>query len=89
MALVKEMAVAAAAKLVGEYDTRLWCIVHHYIDEARKDADLSGVRCVGIDETASRRGHNYISLFVDLDRKRPLLGLKVEEHGQWVPSRKI
>ena len=74
MALVKEMTVAAAAKLVGEHDTRLWRIVHHYIDEARKDADLSRVRRVGIDETASRRGHNYISLFVDLDRKRLLFG---------------
>jgi len=72
MALVKEMTVAAAAKLVGEHDTRLWRIVHHYIDEARKGADFSGVRRVGIDETASRRGHNYISLFVDLDRKRLL-----------------
>jgi len=74
MALVKEMTVAAAAKLVGEHDTRLWRIVHHYVDEARKDSDFSGVRRVGIDETASRRGHNYISLFVDLDRKCLLFG---------------
>ena len=29
---------------------------------------------MGIDETASRRGHNYISLFVDLDGKRLLFG---------------
>ena len=74
MALVREMPVAAVAKLIGEHDTRLWRIIHHYVDEARKDADFSGVKRVGIDETASRRGHNYISLFVDLDGKRLLLG---------------
>jgi len=74
MALVREMPVAAVAELIGEHDTRLWRIIHHYVDEARKDADFSGVKRVGIDETASRRGHNYISLFVDLDGKRLLLG---------------
>jgi len=81
MALVKEMTVAAAARLIGEHDTRLWRIVHHYIDEARKDADFSRVRRVGIDETASRRGHNYISLFVDLDEKRLLLGTEGKGAG--------
>ena len=74
MALVREMPVAAVSKLIGEHDTRLWRIIHHYVDEARKDADFSGVQRVGIDETASRRGHNYISLFVDLDGKHLLFG---------------
>lgn len=55
--------------------------MHHYIDEARKDADFSRVRRVGIDETASRRGHNYISLFVDLDEKRLLLGTEGKGAG--------
>ncbi len=70
MTLVRQMPVRAASRIVGEHDTRLWRIVHHYVGAARAQADLSGVRRVGIDETASRRSHHYISVFVDLDRAK-------------------
>src|SRR5262245_38878400 len=59
MTLVTAMPVAAAARLVGEHDTRLWRVVQHY--------DL---RRVAIDETAAKRGHNYITLFVDIDARK-------------------
>jgi transposase len=70
MALVSAMPVNAVAELVGEHDTRLWRTVHHYVDEARARSDLSEVRRVAADETASRRGHNYITLFADIDLAR-------------------
>ena len=70
MALVTHMPVAAAARLVGEHDTRLWRMVMHYTDEALARQDLSDVTRVCIDETAAKRGHDYISLFVDIDRHR-------------------
>lgn len=76
MALVREMPVAAVARLIGEHDTKLWRLLHHYVEEARAKADFSWVRRVGVDETASRRGHNYISLFFDLDEKRLLFGIE-------------
>lgn len=72
MALVQAMPVKAAARLVGEHDTRLWRIVHHYVETARAGADFQAVRCVGVDETAARRGHDYVTLFVDLARARVL-----------------
>ncbi len=74
MALARQMPILAVAELVGEHDTRLWRVVHHYVDEARGREDHSSVRKVGVDETASRRGHNYISVFVDLEAKRMLFG---------------
>lgn len=74
MALARQMPILAVAELVGEHDTRLWRVVHHYVDEARARADHSGVRQVGVDETASRRGHNYISIFVDLETRQMLFG---------------
>lgn len=72
MALAKEMPVRAIAKLLGEHDTRLWRILRHYVEEARARQDLSRVRRIGLDETASRRGHRYVTLMVDLDRRRLL-----------------
>jgi transposase len=67
MTLAKEMPVMAIAALVGEWDTVLWRIIHHWVGQARSQQDFSEVTKVGIDETAARRGHNYISVFVDLD----------------------
>jgi hypothetical protein len=35
-------------------------------------ADFSEIRAVGVDETASKRRQNHITLFVDLERSRLL-----------------
>lgn len=72
MAMMTVMPVAAAARLVGEHDTRLWRVLHHYVEEARGRADHSAVTRAAFDETAARRGHDYVSLFVDLDGPRVL-----------------
>jgi transposase len=70
MSLVKQMPVKAVATLIGEQDTRLWRVLNHYVYRARDEVELSEVSRVGIDETSSKRGHNYISVFVDLDKTR-------------------
>jgi len=72
LTMAPHMPVRAVARLLGEHDTRLWRILHHYVDAAIETRDDSEVREVGVDETASRRGHNYVSLFVDLERARVL-----------------
>ena len=72
MTLVTSMPVRAAARLVGEHDTRLWRILHHWVETARQRADFADVKRVAIDETAARRGHDYITLFVDIDQRRVL-----------------
>lgn len=72
MTLVKSMPVKTVAAYVGEHDTRLWRILNHYVEKGRKKADFSVVRKFGVDETASKRGHNYVSLFVDLETRKIL-----------------
>jgi transposase len=72
MTMVSAMPVAAVARMVGEHDTRLWRVVHHYVEQARARTDASGVTRVAIDETAARRGHDYITLFADIDQARVL-----------------
>ncbi len=69
MTLITHMPVAAAARLIGEHDTRLWRVVFHYVKAAVARMDLGQLRRVCIDETAAKRGHDYISLFVDIDRR--------------------
>lgn len=72
MFLVKEMPVNAVARLVDEHDTRIWRILHRHVEKARAKADYSNVTQLGLDETASKRGHNYITLFMDLNRRKLL-----------------
>ena len=72
MTLVREMPVLTVARLVGETDTLLWRVIDHYVPEARATVDMTDVHAVGVDETSSRRGHDYITLFVDLAAKRLL-----------------
>lgn len=69
MRLMAEMPVNAAAREIREHDTRLWRIFHHYVDQAMSELDVSKVKRIAIDETSSRRGHRYITLFVDVDTK--------------------
>ncbi|UTW68446.1 transposase [Anaerobacillus sp. HL2] len=33
------------------------------------ELDLSNVKRIAVDETSSRRGHRYVTLFVDVDTK--------------------
>jgi len=81
MALVKEMPVQAVARLIGESDMRVWRIVHHYVDEAVEAQDLSRVSRVGIDETSSRRGQSYVSVFADLDERRAVYVTEGRDQG--------
>ena len=70
MTMVAAMPVNAVARIVREHDTRLWRIIIHYVEQALARADFSKVTRVAVDETAAKRGHNYITLFVDIDQRR-------------------
>ena len=72
MTMAPHMSVKAIARLMGVTDTRLWRVIDHYVEQARSGRDDSEVRRVGIDETSRRRGHDYISVFVDLERAKVL-----------------
>ena len=47
---------------------------------ARSGLD-SGVKRVGIDETSSRRGHEYVSVFADLDERRAVFCVEGRDHA--------
>jgi transposase len=70
--LAPHMAVKHLARLFGIHDTRLWRMIRSLVEEARAMVDHSTVRRMAFDETAGRRGHDYITVSVDLDNKRVL-----------------
>jgi len=67
LALMREMPVAAAARIIGVTDKRLWRVLQFYIGQAIGRLDLSSVRAIALDETAAKRGHTYVTVFIDLD----------------------
>jgi len=74
MVLVREMPVTAVSRVIGIDDKALWRVVFHYVGKAMEQLDLSNVTGIGIDETSSGKWHQYVTVFIDLDRKeRPVL----------------
>lgn len=74
MTMAREMPVNVIARLFNVTDTRLWRLLDAYVETARAREDHSGVTRIGIDETAARHGHDYVSFFFDLERKKLLFG---------------
>ncbi len=79
MLLMREMPVKAASRIVAEQDTRLWRVLLHYVEVGRAQEDFSQVSQVGVDETSHRRGHDYVSVFVDLDRSKVIFATPTRE----------
>jgi transposase len=76
MTLAKDMPMNAISRWINEHDTRLWRILHYYVDHAIAVQDLSHVTKIGTDETSSKRGHNYITLFMDVEKKYVICATK-------------
>ena len=49
-------------------DKRLWRIVLHYVKAAMNRLDLSSLKAFSLAETKSRKGHRYVTVFINLDR---------------------
>jgi transposase len=70
--LARAMTVHQICELIDSYDGKIWKMLDIYTEMCRDLSDFSGVESVGIDETAARRGHDYVTLFVDLKEKKTL-----------------
>lgn len=72
MQLLTAMPALEVSKLVNVSDDKLWRMLGRYVDLAREELDFKGVTAVGIDETSRRKGHDYITLFVDLEERKTI-----------------
>jgi transposase len=70
--LCKAMPVNKVAKLIKTSDDKLWSMLDRYINKVREQEEFKDIETVGIDETSRARGHEYITLFVDIKRRRTI-----------------
>jgi transposase len=66
----QEMPVNKVGKVIGEYPNRIWNIFNYWLKIAYSDADHSNISTLGIDETSSKKGHDYITVAVDMKTSR-------------------
>lgn len=65
--LMREMPVNSVGRFLRVTDKRLWRVLDAFVEKRMEGQDLSYLDSFYVDETACKRGHNYISIFVDKD----------------------
>jgi transposase len=74
MSRVGEMSMSAISREIGEPDSNLWRVFNYHVKQAiDHNLDLSQVRQIAVDETANKRGHNYVTIFTDLETSEIIL----------------
>ena len=64
-----EMPINKAAAIMTIYPNRIWTIFKYWIKRAFAKDDQKNVKNIGIDETSSKKGHNYVTIAADLDQR--------------------
>ena len=75
------MPVHQVGKILKTTDDKLWRVLDCYVKTAMNMSDFSEVKAIGVDETSLKRGHNYISLFVDLEQKKTIFVTEGKDHS--------
>ncbi len=94
LAMCRQMPFAAVARLVGESWHRVEAICERYVELALAKADLSGLTALAIDETSSRRGHNYLTFAADAEAHKVVFVTEgrdaktIEEFSQFLSGHK-
>jgi transposase len=83
LTLMREMPVAKAGEILGETDQKLWRMLFAHVGAAWTELSWENVVWVGADEMNRRKGHNYLTVFVDLQAKRVLLAVEGKDAGVW------
>lgn len=68
--LAIHMPVHTVGKIIHEEDHKIWTMLERYVDKALATHDYSNLKAIGMDETSKGKHHDYITIFVDLLKKR-------------------
>jgi transposase len=65
-----EMPVSKAGQTMDVYPNRIWNVFNHWIKKAHSKDSVDDITQIGFDETSTKKGHNYVTVAVDLDQRR-------------------
>jgi len=70
--MAMSMSIKEVAKLLDETENRIWRIAKHYTEKELDAQDFSKepISTLAMDEVARRKGHVYITNFVDVDTRK-------------------
>jgi len=72
MQLCSAMPINKVASIARISDDKLWTMINRYVSKTRVYENFENVDAIGIDETSRAKGHEYITLFVDLKTRRTI-----------------
>jgi transposase len=78
--LCTSMTVHSVSKIINENDNKIWRLLEKYIDISREEEDYSDISVIGMDETSRAKGHEYVTLFVDLKKKKTIFVTEGKGH---------
>lgn len=67
-----EVPVSKAADVVQVNLKRLWTVFNHWMGKPHQEDKVEQLEAIGFDETSVKKGHNYVTIAVDLDKRRVL-----------------
>lgn len=67
LTMIRVLPVAEVSRQTGVSEDRIWKLIRTRVDEAWKETDWSSLKRLGVDETSTRKGHKYGTVFVEVD----------------------
>jgi transposase len=83
LTLMREMPVNKVGEILGETDPRLWRMLFAHVEAAHARLSMEDVIWVGADEMNRKKGHHYLTVFVDLLAKRVLFATEGKDAATW------
>lgn len=76
-----EMPVKRAAKTLQIYEMRLWRIFQYWVGRAFQNSKQDNIKKIGIDETSTKKGHNYVTIAVDMEKRQVIYATPGKDSG--------
>lgn len=70
--LAQNMPVSKVSRLVGTYDVKIWGMIRKYAKAGIDLNDYAELEMFGVDETSKAKGHDYVTIFVDMKNKKTI-----------------
>jgi len=74
LAMAKVLPVAEVARQTSVSEDRIWHLIRSRVEEAWKRTDWSSLERLGVDETSTRKGHKYGTVFLQIEGKETARG---------------